>query len=41
METKLLEVRRMSRLVYFDFGLPNSVLKLLFLNMCGLYIITP
>ena len=36
LETKLLEVRHMSRPKFFYLGLPNSLLKLVFLNVCGL-----
>jgi hypothetical protein len=33
-ETKLLEVRHMSRLEFFYVGLSNSTLKLVYLNVC-------
>ena len=36
-ETKLLEVRHMSRPRFFYIGLPNSVLKPVFLNVYGLH----
>lgn len=35
-ETKLLEVRHVSRLKFFHLGLLNSILKQVFMNVCGL-----
>ena len=37
LETKLLEVRHMSRRRFFYLGLPNSILKPMFSNVCGLH----
>ena len=39
LETKLLELRHMSRPKFFYLGLPNSNLKPTFLNVCGLHMI--
>ena len=36
LETKLLEVRHISKLKCFYFGLPNSVSRPAYLNVCGL-----
>ena len=36
LETQLLEVRHKTRLKFFYLGLPNSVLKHAFSNVCGL-----
>ena len=40
LETQLLKFRHMSRPIFFYLGLPNSILKPMFVNVCGLPIIS-
>ena len=37
LETKLLEIGHMPRTRFFYLSLPNHVLKLIFLNVCGMH----